>query len=399
MRIVLVALVAVVALAGCDWAQLGFGPDETNDNPSEPAITPTSVRQLNTAWSTLINVTTPPLVAHGLVYTEDTNNDIPPRDFTIAARDEATGAVRWSLAIRQVTDARFMGIGNGLAYVRVGSLTGDGALDTSDVVLALDAMTGQLRWFLQAPDPSNFQDKLVTIRAFLLDGSRLFLVTSAPGSGYFVSAYDTGGHSIWSASVLGTLDSIVADPGRTLHAVSFVQLNPDGTGIDVLTSYSESSGTVTAQRFADFAPRGAVISPPMSFGNGVIYADTVSGNHNEVVAVRVSDGVQLWNALDESVGAVAPGAVITLDRAVTARNPLTGAVLWSRPGATFADPQSAVVAGGVVFARQSGGAFAFRLSDGTVLNSTPAGSLITVADGRVVVANGAAGLEVLTPAG
>ena len=292
-----------------------------------------------------------------------------------------------------------MGIGNGLAYVRVGSVTGDGATDTSDLVLALDAMTGQLRWFLQAPDPSNFQDKLVTIRSFLLDGPRLFLVTSAPGSGYFVSAYDTAGHSIWSASALGTLDSIVADPGRTLHAVSFVQLNPDGTGTNVLTSYAESSGVVSAQRLADFAPHGAVISTPMSFANGVIYANSSNGTHVDAVAVRVSDGVQLWNALDESVEAVTPGAVITLDSAVTARNPLTGALLWSRPGATFGDTQTAVVAGGVVFASQHGGAFAFRLSDGTVLNSGPSTSLITVADGRVVAANTASGLQVLTPVG
>jgi outer membrane protein assembly factor BamB len=398
MRMVLVALVAVVVLAGCDWAQLGFGPDQTNFNPSEPAITPSSVMHLNTAWSAPIGATTPPLVANGLVYTEDTNNGSPPRNFTIAARDEGTGAVRWSLAIRQVVDARFMGIGNGLAYVRVGSLTGDGALDTSDVVLALDAMTGQLRWFLQAPDPSNFQDKLVTIRAFLLDGPRLFLVTSAPGSGSFVSAYDTAGHSVWSASVLGTFDAVVADPGRTLHVVSFVPLHPDGTGTAVVTSYAESSGAVSAQRFADFGPHGAAFSPSISFANGVIYADSFSGNQVEAVAVRVSDGLRLWSALGESVGAVAPGAAITLDNAVTARNPLTGAVLWSRPGATFADPQSAAVAGGVVFARQSGGAFAFRLSDGTVLNSGPAGSLFSIADGRVVTV-GAAGLEVLTPAG
>jgi PQQ-like domain len=240
-------------------------------------------------------------------------DELQPVNFTIAARDEGTGAVRWSFAIRQVVDARFMGIGNGLAYVRVGSVTGDGATDTSDLVLALDAMTGQLRWFLQAPDPSNFQDKLVTIRSFLLDGPRLFLVTSAPGSGYFVSAYDTAGHSIWSASALGTLDSIVADPGRTLHAVSFVQLNPDGTGTNVLTSYAESSGVVSAQRLADFAPHGAVISTPMSFANGVIYANSSNGTHVDAVAVRVSDGVQLWNALDESVEAVTPGAVITLD--------------------------------------------------------------------------------------
>jgi hypothetical protein len=394
-------VVAVVAIAGCDWAQLGFGPDRTSFNPSEPAITPTSVTHLNTAWSALCNCLTPPLVANGLVHTADPGLDDAPRDVTIAARERDSGAVRWSVVFRQISDARFIGVANGLAYVRVGSLPLDGASDTSDLVLALDATTRKLRWFLQPPDPSDLQNTVVSISSWLVDGPRLFLVTASAGHGYSVSAYDTAGHPLWNTSAPGTVDGIVADPGRTLHAVSFVPLHPDGTGTEVLTSYAESSGAVSAQRLSDFGPLGLEFPYPMSFANGVIYARSnangASGNHVRAVAVGIGTGVQLWNALDEAVEAVAPGAVITLGVGVTARDPLTGAILRRRAGATVAGEQSAAVAGGVVFAAQTG-ALALQLPDGNVL-STPSGvELIGVANGRIVVA-GFGSVEVLTPAG
>jgi hypothetical protein len=35
---VLVAVVALVALSGCDWAQFGFGPEHTDFNPFETKL-------------------------------------------------------------------------------------------------------------------------------------------------------------------------------------------------------------------------------------------------------------------------------------------------------------------------------------------------------------------------
>jgi hypothetical protein len=43
---------ACVALAGCDWAQIGFGPGNTATNPLEAGLTEASVAHLHVAWST-----------------------------------------------------------------------------------------------------------------------------------------------------------------------------------------------------------------------------------------------------------------------------------------------------------------------------------------------------------
>jgi hypothetical protein len=403
MRIVLVALVAVVALAACDWAQPGFGPDQTSYNPSEPAITPTSVTSFHLDWSTQCGVCRDPaLVANGLLYfssgspTSDTTQ-------TVEARDLATGAVRWSTTFLHVNDAEFLGIGNGLAYVRVGSLPLDGAQNTSDVLLAYDAATGALRWYYVPPSPDNPSTNIpVTIQNWLLDGPLLFIVTATPTVGNAVSAIDATGHDVWYAPVTGRIEGMVADPGNTLYVVSFVSLHPDGTGVDILTSYAEGTGHVDAARFADFGSLGLVPFPRPAFSNGLVYADGVQGDRTSaLVAVRVATGVRAWSEPGESIGAVAPGAVIALGAGgVIARNPGTGAQLWSAPGSTLAGvEQLAVATDGIVFANQ-GGVRAFRLSDGTVLGTAAAGGLITVADGHVVaVPTGFGDLRVLTPTG
>jgi hypothetical protein len=407
MRIVLVAIAAVIALAGCDWAQVGFGPDQTSYNPSEPAITPTSVTNFHLDWSTQCGVCrNPALVAGGLLYFSSQSPTVSDLQ-TVEARDLATGTVRWSTTFNHVSDAEFIGIGNGLAYVRVGSLPLDGAQNTSDVLLAYDATTGALRWGYVPPPPQTIaaENDPVTIQNWVLDGSLVFLVTATPHGGDAASAIDATGHDVWSAAVTGNAEGIVADPGHTLFVASFVKLHPDGTGVDILTSYAEATGHVDAARFADFGPLGLVFgaSPP-AFANGLIYAEsnanTIQGNHARAVAVRVATGVQGWSELDEWVGAVAPGAVVTLSSGgVVARNPSTGAPLWTAPGAAGGGLQPAAATDGIVFANQ-GGVRAFRLADGAVLGTAAAGGMITVADGHVVATPpGFGDLRVLTPTG
>jgi hypothetical protein len=395
---VVVAVAAVVALAGCDWAQFGFGPDQTSYNPSEPALTTTSVAHLATSWTAPCVCRTPALVAGGLVYFSG-QSPTASLTFTIEARDELTGEQRWATTFQNVHDVRFIGVGNGLAYVRIGSLPLDGAINTSEVVLALDATTGKARWFMVPPAPV---DGLVSLPAWVLDGPRLFAVTTVPGAGYMVSAIDTAGRVIWAKSATGTVEGIVADPGRDVHVVSFVKTNPNGSGVDVLTTYNEATGNVDAARFADFGPLGLEFPQPLSFANGLVYAasngNTLQGNHVKAVAVAVASGVQAWSALDEIVSVVTPNAAVTLGNGVVARNPTTGTVLWSNPSSVLVgDGQYGAATGGIVFANQ-GGLRAFRLSDGAVLSTTPGGGQITLADGRVVVA-GATTLQVLTPTG
>ena len=42
-----VLLCAFVALAGCDWTQIGFGPGQTNANPDEAALSASTVEIRN----------------------------------------------------------------------------------------------------------------------------------------------------------------------------------------------------------------------------------------------------------------------------------------------------------------------------------------------------------------
>jgi len=407
MRIVLVAIVAAIALAGCDWAQVGFGPDQTSYNPSESAITPTSVTSFHLDWSAQCGICrTPALVAGGLLYF-GSESPTSTQIHTVEARDLATGAVRWSTTFNHVSDAEFLGIGNGLAYVRVGSLPLDGAQNTSDVLLAYDAATGTLSWYYVPPPPDTIaaQNDPVTIQNWLLDGPRLFLVTATPHGGDAASAIDATGHDVWYAPVTGYVQGIVAEPGQTLYVISFVKVHSDGTGVDILTSLAEATGHVDAARFADFGPLGLVFgAPPPAFANGLIYAEsnanTIQGNHTRAVSVRVATGVQAWSALDEWIGAVAPGAVVTVGAGgVFARNPTSGAQLWNAPGAASGVVQPTAATDGIVFANQ-GGVRAFRLADGAVLGTAAAGGMITVADGRVVATpSGFGDLRVLTPTG
>ena len=50
LRVIGVVVVLALMLGGCDWAKVGFGPDQRNYNPSEPALNETSFSTLRTAW-------------------------------------------------------------------------------------------------------------------------------------------------------------------------------------------------------------------------------------------------------------------------------------------------------------------------------------------------------------
>src|SRR5262245_58351177 len=125
-------LLMVLVVAGCDWAQVGYGPQHTGWNPSEPALTDTSLAHLTTAWSRPCFGATckSALVAGGVMYVMEGN--------FLRALDPATGKERWEANVGP--DHRLRAVANGLVYLLHQPATG------SDQLVARDATNGALRF-------------------------------------------------------------------------------------------------------------------------------------------------------------------------------------------------------------------------------------------------------------
>lgn len=400
-QVVGVALVMVVALTGCNWAAVGFGPDNTNANPSEPTLTPASVAHLTETVTVACECNgidgERPLVVDGVVYTSDftPGDDNPPRDQTLRARDLATGAVRWSTTLKQVDIARWVGVANGIAYATV-SLSGPSENDPppgSDFLLAFDTATGRVRWLVVPPAPAP---GIAQIDQVLVDGSHVFVVTgqSTQPARSELSALDATGAVLWQNSPETSSPVLVADPGHKLYAERFFPSPSLTSGVTVLSAYDEDTGSGSS-RFIDVGPTSLV---SIAFANGLLYG--VGGPGIGLAAVHPDTGTRAWNVPNEGLVAVAPGVLVSLTNGGFAgRNPLTGALLWNNPtpGAAF----DRIVAGGVLIAVSNNTLRAFSLATGAPAGTTTVAGLdpqVVAAGGRIVVGNGM-GLHVLAPSG
>src|ERR1700730_15582359 len=135
------SVAVVLALTGCDWTAVGFGPANTNFNPLEPALTESSVQHLQVAWSAPCACGGRALVAGGPVYGIDGYTGAAPDSLTLRAFDSVSGKRRWStrLGTSALGDA-LSAVANGLVYVVVGPYASTGRL------VAFDARTGRMRW-------------------------------------------------------------------------------------------------------------------------------------------------------------------------------------------------------------------------------------------------------------
>src|SRR5262245_44482152 len=99
-------LLLVLAGAGCGCAQVGYGPQHTGWNPSEPALTDTSLAHLSTTWSRPCFGSTckSALVAAGVMYVMEGN--------FLRALDPTTGKERWEANVGP--DHRLRAVANGL---------------------------------------------------------------------------------------------------------------------------------------------------------------------------------------------------------------------------------------------------------------------------------------------
>jgi outer membrane protein assembly factor BamB len=190
--VVFVASLTLV-LAGCDWTQFGSGPGHTFADPVDQALSADAGSHLTTAWSTACTCLAP-IDAGGIAYVADGFDANAPRDVTLRALDDATGATRWSTTFTHVLSADFLAVGNGLAYVSIvpAGATESDPQPSSDILLALDATTGAGRWLLVPPAAAP---GISNIGHAVLDGSRLFVETHV-NTASALSAIDTTRHVV-----------------------------------------------------------------------------------------------------------------------------------------------------------------------------------------------------------
>jgi outer membrane protein assembly factor BamB len=334
------ASIAVVALllSGCDWAHVGFGPDRRNYNPSEPALTESSVTDLGPAWSKACTCAAGALVVGGTVYVVDSA--------TLRALDAATGASRWSTPV--ASGSALVAVANGLVYL------------TSGTQLAgRDATNGAPRFTVN------------DMAGVIIDGRLAYGYRSA-GGGTTVSAIDTAGHVAWQSTQSGIGNGLVADPGTTVYLATDIPLtSPFATVIHLLTGLRESDGALDSVVSVD-VPGGF---PPLAFADGLVfsYSSFAHGSNGiGLFGVRPATGEVAWSTGRFPL-AYGPGMVIaTFEAEWVGLDSATGAIKWQFFDTSDIDGAGAVV--GSLFLRNvNDKVIAYRLSDGTkVTTYTPA---------------------------
>jgi outer membrane protein assembly factor BamB len=359
-----IACALVVLVAGCDWSALGFGPANTNFNPSESALTESSVQHLKIAWSAPCACRDRALVSGGVVYVIDGYSGNGPYSLTLRAFDATSGTAKWSTPLgASVFGDVLSAVANGLVYVVVRPGSG------SDRVVTFDAATGVVRW-QSTPQASGVSSgPVVVVGPVLVEGALAF-VAAGVNAATEVSALDSAGHVVWSAAPGGVVSPLAVDPGgRTVYTLSQLRLTNAPT-IPLLTGYAEADGSLRSAVVAHINSTDAVTS--LAFSNGRIFGTQVTGHSGQAgvgaFGMDPNTGALAWSGeISETV--VTPDAVLDYTflspNSTVARNPATGAVLWQATGNGGAQ----AVAGNLVYSISStGDAIAIRrIGDGSMV--------------------------------
>jgi outer membrane protein assembly factor BamB len=329
-------VLAVVAAAGCDWNQLGFDPAQTSYNTSESALTASSVRNLGVAWtcpsqSCSTAFASQVVVGNGKVFAPGPFDTFIKQD-DVVALDAVAGTTSWTHHFFPASIP--VAVANGLVYVGVSN-------SENQSLAALDEPTGALRWDVALPAPAATFPALVLVR---VSGSLAVALTKAVGSdgisttGGVVSAVDTAGRVVWSATPGGnvenvavTADGVTALWSETLGVAPFVRTH--------LTTYGATDGHVVRSltpTLDDGAGHAATPDGNLTIGNGVAYLTAGSSTGSGIFAVDTTSGDVRWSAVPGAISSLvlAPGRLLSVNRsgganALVARDPATGAVQWS----------------------------------------------------------------------
>jgi outer membrane protein assembly factor BamB len=383
--LVLVAALPLV-LGACDWSQIGFDAANTNDNPSEPALTSAPVKTLTPAWSTQ-DADTQVVTAGGSVFTHRTVGASPAPDIAHAF-DIATGAVKWTGSVAHASVP--VAVGNGLVYYSRGS----------GGTAALDAATGAPRW--GRPEV-----------ALALDGTRLFGVSAldtGSGASALLRAIDPNGEPLWTTTTAGEVTGAVVQGGR-LVVMTYIRLDQAPKGLVLVSTYEEETGTLVRRVAVAAKNASGAVNPPattrLAAGGDLVYFRTQDGN--DLFAADPETGAVAWHFSRAGINgfAVTPSAVVVLSAGVgaaqvAALDPTSGASKWTANPAGIVDDHP-TVAGNLVFvghaqSNPTVGLLVYDLTNGSLVTSSTTASFgPTPANGHVFV-SGPNGLQALAPA-
>jgi outer membrane protein assembly factor BamB len=321
-----------------------------------------------------------PLVADSTLYVVE--SQAQRSRLTLHAFDAAGGMPKWSTTLAsKASGDTLAAVANGLVYATVHPSSG------SDQLIALDAATGKRRWKLTPPTPGT---GAVRIIAPVVDG-RLAFVAATASSATELSAIDPTGHVVWSAMPGGTVGdfpppdpSLATNPGHTIYIATLSLTAPAN---QLLTGYDESDGTVHSAVSVQPTPAGPIQS--IAYSNGLILGTAGTGFGRlgfGAFGLDPDTGAVLWTT-DIFTVAVTFDAVITSDArssSITARNPTTGAVMWSVVD-NIGD--RVALAGNLMYTWRPDTIVIRRLSDGNVVGTAQpnVGEFLT---GRVIPSNG-----------
>jgi outer membrane protein assembly factor BamB len=370
-------VVPATLVSGADWSQYRSGPAHLGLNTQETVLSPSTVTGLRQAWAitpgSAGDLVTDPAVVDGAAYVGSTNGKV-------YALNAATGATVWTVTTGgQVRSSP--AVAGGVVYA--GSADGR--------VYALNAATGAVLWSVtiggQVLDAPTVTDGVVYIGS---SNRRVYALNAATGA------------VLWSVTIGGQ----VLDAPTVTGGVVYVR-GRDGNAyaLDAATGATMWTASIGGAPMFGFPP--STSSPAVA--DGMVY---VAGPYNgRLYALDAATGATVWTAsAGYTVGgtpAVAGGIVYALlgkglgSADLRALNAATGAIVWAVPGTSISSPSSVspVVANGVLYTGTVAGVLVARdpatgavlWSDGGAGGVNRNGySSLAVANGAVYAGRGAA---------
>lgn len=292
------------------WPQAGGYPNHAMQNL---ALSPD---QLHVAWTANIGqgasrslpLTAQPVVVDGKIFTLDT-------DSKLSAFDAQSGKPLWSVSIRPDGEDESV-IGGGLAY-SAGTLyvtTGYAS------VLAIDPMTGKVRWNANISSPARAAPSVVDSRVFVttLDNRLIALDTASGKSLWEYAGINDAAGLVGAASPAATSDIVI--PAFSSGEIVALQVE-NGT-----VAWSDTlSSAVRSDNLAGLSD----ISGLPVIDKGTVFAVSFGGG---LVAIDERTGTRMWQR--EISGSDTPWVsgnhlfVVTTDNRLVALGRDTGAIRW-----------------------------------------------------------------------
>ena len=347
------------------WPMYRFGPTHTGVNPFEHQLSVSSAPRLRQRWAAALGgqVESSPAVVNGTVF-------VGSGDGRLYAIDARTGRVRWA-AVTGASIASSPAVSSGIVYV--------GSEDS--YVYAFDAATGALNWKVPSARGGFFSASPVVVDGVVyvapLFGDVLEALDAQTGAlrwtNYINTTYNDSSPAVADGLVFICTDGLYAFDAAT-GAVKWAQpglICQNSVAIANATvyvgaythvdAYDEMTG---AFRWSS-APIGAIDLSSPAVDEGAVYVGSDDGN---LYAFDPTTGTPLWSAstgssVHESSPAVANGVVVigATDDRVHAYDTHSGRLLWSSKTGGWVYSSPALWQGHVFVGSQDGHLYAYGL--------------------------------------